>query len=460
LMRELAKKQPENLHEFMEKAEEFINQEENLREIRLSRQEPISAHKETEKKKKKESEVQTITSPRAPTAVDKFNFTPLNTTATEVLWEIKKDPEYVRPAKILGEPLAKNRHKYCLYHEANGHTTEGCISLRFAIEKFISNGKLVKFLANQKDHQDQRREADQRPRQGPPRDNRPPRADRARTPPRYDRDRYGENRDRRERSRERNRDRREGSRDRERRQEEPRRERSRSRSPANRHVLGEIRTISGGFAGGGETQSARKSYARQAKHWEVYNVERPLKSRKAESLIIGFSDEDYAGVSRPHTDALVVSMRIGNHNVHRILVDNGSSADILYWSAFLHLGINRDKLVPATCPLIGFAGEQVYPVGSIELPVTPGEYPRQRTIMVKFLLVDKPSAYNVILGRAALNELEAVISTSHLKMKFPTKEGVGEVRGDQYTARQCYNTSLKDPVPRTVSGERIRREDK
>lgn len=189
-------------------------------------------------------------------------------------------------------------------------------------------------------------------------------------------------------------------------------------------------------------------------------MERPLKSRKAESLIIGFSDEDYAGVSRPHTDALVVSMRIGNHNVHRILVDNGSSADILYWSAFLHLGINRDKLVPATCPLIGFAGEQVYPVGSIELPVTPGEYPRQKTIMVKFLLVDKPSAYNVILGRAALNELEAVISTSHLKMKFPTKEGVGEVRGDQYTARQCYNTSLKDPVPRTVSGERIRREDK
>jgi hypothetical protein len=76
--------------------------------------------------------------------------------------------------------------------------------------------------------------------------------------------------------------------------------------------------------------------------------------------------------------------------------------------------------------------------------VTPGEFPRQKTIMVKFLVVDRPSAYNAILGRAALNELEAITSTAHLKMKFPTKEGVGEVRGDQWTARQCYNTSLKE----------------
>jgi hypothetical protein len=59
-------------------------------------------------------------------------------------------------------------------------------------------------------------------------------------------------------------------------------------------------------------------------------------------------------------------------------------------------------------------------------------------------VVDRPSAYNAILGRAALNELEAITSTAHLKMKFPTKEGVGEVRGDQWTARQCYNTSLKE----------------
>lgn len=430
-MKELAKKQPDNLHEFMDKAEEFINQEENLRELRLSRQIPAPDNKGAENKRKKEQEIQMVTTPQttSPYVHKKFseyNFTPLNAAVTEVLMEVKKDPDYVRPPKIVGEPPLKSKHKYCAYHESSGHGTEGCISLRLLIEKFIENGKLVKFLVDQRSFQD--RDQGRRPKHYQPRDNR-----HRDLPPLRDHGRHEE------------------SRDHDRRREDPRRERSRSRSRAN--IIGEIRTISGGFAGGGPTNSARKAYARQAKNWEVYTVDRPLKSRKKESLIIGFSEDDYAGISRPHTDALVVSMQIGNHNVRRILVDNGSSADILYWSAFSHLGISREKILPAPCPLVGFAGEQVHPVGSIELPVTVGEHPRQRTIMTRFLLIDKPSAYNAIIGRAALNELEAVTSTAHLKMKFPTKEGVGEVKGDQWAARQCYNISLKDQPGKTDPGK-------
>jgi hypothetical protein len=45
--------------------------------------------------------------------------------------------------------------------------------------------------------------------------------------------------------------------------------------------------------------------------------------------------------------------------------------------------------------------------------------------MVKFLLIDRPSAYNAILGRTALNNLKAITSTPHLKIKFPTERGVG-----------------------------------
>jgi hypothetical protein len=70
-----------------------------------------------------------------------------------------------------------------------------------------------------------------------------------------------------------------------------------------------------------------------------------------------------------------------------------------------------------------FAGEQVPPVESIELPVTAGEHLRQKTIMVKFLLIDRPLAYNVILKRMTLNELRVVTSTSHLNMKFLTEQG-------------------------------------
>jgi len=103
---------------------------------------------------------------------------------------------------------------------------------------------------------------------------------------------------------------------------------------------------------------------------------------------------------------------------------------------------------------VGFAGEQVLPVGSIELPVTAGDYPTTKTIMVKFLLIDRPSAYNAIIERTALNDLKAITSTSHLKIKFPTEKGVGEVKGEQDVARQCYNITLKGAPSRGNYGEK------
>ncbi|GAV62853.1 hypothetical protein CFOL_v3_06376 [Cephalotus follicularis] len=61
-----------------------------------------------------------------------------------------------------------------------------------------------------------------------------------------------------------------------------------------------------------------------------------------------------------------------------------------------------------------------------------------------FLVVDTPSPYNAIVGRPCLNLMEAIVSTRHLLMKFPTRFGVGEVRGDQQAARQCYKTAISD----------------
>ena len=101
-------------------------------------------------------------------------------------------------------------------------------------------------------------------------------------------------------------------------------------------------------------------------------------------MVIGFSDEDYAGILQSHTDVLVVTLILANHNVHRILVDNGSSTDILYWSTFKKLDLGREKIIPTSCPLIGFTGEQVQALKSIDLPVTVGTYPMQATVMVRF----------------------------------------------------------------------------
>ena len=57
-------------------------------------------------------------------------------------------------------------------------------------------------------------------------------------------------------------------------------------------------------------------------------------------------------------------------------------------------------------------------------------------------MVDSSSSYNVIIGRPTLNRWKAATSTYFLKVKFPTDNGVGEVRGDQILARECYQTVL------------------
>ncbi|XP_075669627.1 uncharacterized protein LOC142639307 [Castanea sativa] len=112
---------------------------------------------------------------------------------------------------------------------------------------------------------------------------------------------------------------------------------------------------------------------------------------------IGFSQKDARHLHHPHDDALIVSIRARDYNMHQVLVDNGSSADILYCPAFQQMGIGREQLVPTNAPLIGFGGTRVYPLGVVTLSVMVGDYPQQVTKDVAFLVVDYSSAYNAIL---------------------------------------------------------------
>jgi hypothetical protein len=438
LMAELALKPPKDLHAFMVKMDRYINQEETLRALLDNSQQQQQPSTEKPKKKKNPELVQDAGPAEYKKAKKNFGdykWTPLNTSITEVLMELKKDPNYQGPRPIPKNPPPHLAHKYCAFHDSRGHLTEQCISLRQLIEKYIENGKLVRFLANERNQQEQ----DHYPRQMREKD----RDNRRNYQPRQE-ERRGRSRDPAPRP-----------------QRDLRRERSRSGPRrAQQGNIPIIHTISGGFGGGGETNSARKAYARQLDDFEVYSVQKPPKSRKYNPLVIGFSDDDYAGVSLPHTDALVVTLTIANYQTRRILIDTGSSADILFKSAFDQMGVPSEKLIPVSCQLQGFAGERVLPLGSIELPVTAGTYPRQKVIMVKFLIVDKISAYNAIIGRTALNDFRAVTSTSHLSMKFPTEEGIGEVKGDQKEARRCYNLSLKDAPRQHSRGEKTKENGK
>ena len=97
--------------------------------------------------------------------------------------------------------------------------------------------------------------------------------------------------------------------------------------------------IIGGTTTIGSSKKARKTYLRMVKNVQITGSIPKIAWR--ENPVIGFSEEDTRRLHHPHDDALVVSVRVGDYNVHRMLIDNDSSADILYYPAFQQMGINR-----------------------------------------------------------------------------------------------------------------------
>ena len=90
--------------------------------------------------------------------------------------------------------------------------------------------------------------------------------------------------------------------------------------------------IVGGTTAFGSSRKARKTYLRMVQSVQLMGL--VPKMARVDNPIIGFSDEDVRRLHYPHDDALIVSIWVGDYNTHRVLVDNGSSIDILYYPAF------------------------------------------------------------------------------------------------------------------------------
>ncbi|XP_074328030.1 uncharacterized protein LOC141665943 [Apium graveolens] len=63
--------------------------------------------------------------------------------------------------------------------------------------------------------------------------------------------------------------------------------------------------------------------------------------------------------------------------------------------------------------------------------------------MLNFHVVKAASTYNAIMGRTWIHAFKVVPSTYHMVLKFPTRNGVGEAKGDQKMARSCYVAELR-----------------
>ena len=90
---------------------------------------------------------------------------------------------------------------------------------------------------------------------------------------------------------------------------------------------------------------------------------------------ITFSDFDMEGCQHPYDDPLVIRVVVANKTIHRVVIDNGSSIDIIFVSAFDKMSIGREKLEPVNSYLLGFSREKVLPLGPVQLVLTLGDPP-------------------------------------------------------------------------------------
>ncbi|KAL0302300.1 UNVERIFIED_CONTAM: hypothetical protein Scaly_2565900 [Sesamum calycinum] len=169
---------------------------------------------------------------------------------------------------------------------------------------------------------------------------------------------------------------------------------------------GVIRMIVGGPIGG-NSHYARKEQVREAHDVslkEVLDVD-----AMEDTPFIQFGRTEKLGSKTHHNDALVITALLANYEVGRIFIDFGTSTNIIFGEAYDQMQLGDIPLVKVNTSLYGFA------------------HPR-----------DVSSTYNAVLGKSTLNASQAIISTYHMKIKFPAPGGVGEVQGDPLQSRKCY----------------------
>ena len=121
----------------------------------------------------------------------------------------------------------------------------------------------------------------------------------------------------------------------------------------------------------------------------------PKRAKVSIQLALSFSNEDKVGSIQPHDDALVITLRMGGCNVMRVMVDQGSGAEIMYPDLYKGLNLRPENLTAYDSPLVSFNEKVVIPMGQFRLPVQADS----EMVEADFIVVDAYSPYTTIVAR-------------------------------------------------------------
>ena len=200
-------------------------------------------------------------------------FTPLIMPVDKILTQIKDDHYLKWPRPLHSSLNVRDKNKYCRFHKDHGHNTEDCKDLKKQVEELIQKRKLQKYVKKNEYNKFRNDHRSQHESSSKNVDHQP-------QPP--------------------------------------------------QNVIGEIKTITGGPFTTGSFKSLKKAYQRQVNSVHIMS---PFKQKRTDQDM-SFNEADAKGVRQPHNDPLVIMLTIEGFNTKRVLVDNGSSADIIYLPAF------------------------------------------------------------------------------------------------------------------------------
>ncbi|KAL5127907.1 hypothetical protein HKD37_14G040250 [Glycine soja] len=129
---------------------------------------------------------------------------------------------------------------------------------------------------------------------------------------------------------------------------------------------------------------------------------------------IAFAEEEIRVEGRGHNKALHVSVRCMDHVVVKVLIDNGSSLNVMLKTTLEKLPSSASRLKPSSMVVRAFDGTRREVMGEIDIPIQIGPH----TCNVVFHVMDINPAYSCLLGRPWIHALGVVPSTLHQKLKF------------------------------------------